>query len=124
LKKKTLTVAFVSILLFSTAFAVTQLVNLAQANLFIRVREKEGDIPPPYGILLPKILISSLENNTAYASNNVSLILNVTMSESNKVTLHIIELYYSANWLHEVGQPIKYDVEATASLTDMSEGPR
>jgi hypothetical protein len=124
-KKKLLTAVFVSGLLLSTA-AATQSVNLGQANPYIRDWKKSGEIPPPEGTLPPTISILAPTNNSAYASNNVSLTLDVSMPESNSVSLHISELYYVPSWTHGVnGQLVKIDAaQGSINLTDVPEGPR
>jgi hypothetical protein len=80
-----LTTAFVSMLSLFPSVAI-QFVNLGQANPYIgdysltsMEWKEEGEIPPPEGTLPPVISIVSPQNNTAYASNNVSLTLNVSM---------------------------------------------
>jgi len=103
-----------------------QLVNLGQANPYIRDWEKAGEIPPPEGTLPPIISIISPQNNTAYASNNVSLNFNVSMPESNSVSLHISELYYVPSWKQGVNnQLVKIDApQGSIILKDVPEGPR
>ena len=124
-KKKLLTAVFVSVLMLLTPVA-TQFVNLGQANPYIRDWKKAGEIPPPDGTLPPTISILSPKNNSAYASNNLSLTLNVSMPESNTVSLPISELYYVPSWQHGVnGQSIKINAtRGSINLTDVPEGPR
>lgn len=124
-KKWGLTAAFILALLLSTV-AGTQFVNLGQANPFRHESKKEGDVPTPEGTLPPTILILSPENNTAYASHTVSLTLNVSMPQSNNVSLRISEIYYKASWLSDGnGQLRKNQVnQGSINLTDIPEGPR
>jgi len=124
-KKKRLTATFASIL-FLLSLTTMQLVNLGQANPYIRDWKKAGEIPPPEGTLPPIISIISPQNNTAYASNNVSLTLNVTMPESNSVSLHISELYYVPSWKQGINnQLVKIDApQGSIILKDVPEGPR
>jgi hypothetical protein len=124
-KNKLLTAACISVLLLSTATAI-QFVNLGQANPYIRDWKQAGEIAPPDGTLPPTLSILSPENNSVYASNNVSLTLNVTMPESNSVSLDISEIYYVPSWQHEAnGQSIKIDADqGSNSLTNVPEGPR
>jgi len=122
-KKPLLTAAFISVLLLS-AVAGTQLVNLGRANPYLYNGVKEGEISPPDGTKPPIILILSPKNNTAYASNNVSLTLNVSMPE-NDVPLHISEIYYRASWQHNANGQLKISVnQRSINLTDIPEGPR
>ena len=122
-KKKLLTAVFVSVLMLLTPVA-TQFVNLGQANPYLRHWKKEGEMAPPDGTLPPTILILSPKNNTAYASNNVSLTLNVSMPE-NDVPLHISEIYYRASWQHNANGQLKISVnQRSINLTDIPEGPR
>jgi hypothetical protein len=123
-RKGLLTVTFVSMLLLLPLITM-QLVNLAQANPYIRRWEKAGEIPPPEGTLPPIISIISPQNNTAYASNNVSLTLNVSMPESNSVSLYVSEIYCVPSWErgphHEL---VKIDAsQGSINLTDVPEGP-
>lgn len=124
-KKTQLTATSITVLLLLFA-AATQFFNLAQANPYIRDWKKAGEIPPPDGTLPPIISIISPQNNTAYASNNVSLTLNVSMPESNSVSLHVSELYYVPSWKQGVNnQLVKIDVpQGSISLKDVPEGPR
>lgn len=124
-KKTQLTATSITVLLLLSV-AATQFFNLAQANPYIRIWKKSGEIPPPDGTLPPIISIISPQNNTAYASNNVSLTLNVSMPESNSVSLHVSELYYVPSWKQGVNnQLVKIDApQGTISLKDVPEGPR
>jgi len=122
-KRTRLTAAFVSVLLLSTIVA-TQFVNLGQANPYIRDRKKVGVIPPPDGTLPPTILILSPQNNSAYASNNVSLIFNVSMPKSNKISLYV-STYYVPSWQHKANKLVKISAySGSTNLTDVPEGPR
>jgi hypothetical protein len=121
-KKETLiTAAFISVLLFAVAGTF---VSLGQANPYLRDWKKESEISPPEGTLPPTILILSPKNNTAYASHNVSFTLNVSMPESNNVSLHISEIYYMASWLHDANGKSKIPAnQGSINLTDIPEGP-
>jgi hypothetical protein len=103
-----------------------QLVNLGQANPYIREWKKAGEIPPPEGTLPPVISIVSPQNNTSYTSNSVSLTLNVSMPESNSVPLYISELYYMPSWKQGADNNlVKIDApQGSISLKDVPEGPR
>jgi hypothetical protein len=124
-KKRTLlTAVFILVSLLLTV-AVTQFVNLGQANPFRYRVEKEGDVPTPEGTLPPTVLILSPENNTAYASHTVSLTLNVSMPQSNNVSLSINEIYYMASWLSDGSGLRKNQAkQGSINLTDIPEGPR
>jgi len=124
-KKTLLKTAFITVLLLLTV-AATQFVNLGQANPYLRHWEKEGEVALPDGTLPPTILILSPKNNTAYASNNVSLTLNVSMPQSNSVSLYISEIYYMASWQQGAnGQLRKISADqGSINLTDIPEGPR
>jgi hypothetical protein len=122
-KKPLIKTIIISALLF-LAVAGTKFVNLGQANPYIRDWVKEGEIPAPEGTLPPTILILSPENNTAYASHTVSLTVNITMPESNNVTLGISEIYYFASWLHTGNDYQKVDIEqGSFNLTGLPIGP-
>jgi hypothetical protein len=127
-KKKALAAAFTLILLFS-ALAGTQFVNLGKANPYITDWVQEGEVAPPNGTKPPMISIFSPENNTAYASNNVSLTFNVSITKSNNVSLRLTELYYRASWLQlrntSVWSPLFYSfpIQLSINLTGIPEGP-
>jgi len=113
--------------MLSLSFLIAmQFVDLGQANPYIRDWKKEGDIPPPDGTLPPIISIISPQNDTAYSSNSVSLTLNVSMPESNSVSLYISELYYVPSWKQGANNDlVKIDVpQGSVSLRDVPEGPR
>ena len=118
-----LTAAFISMLIFS-AVAATQFLNLGQANPYIREWKKQTETSPPEGTLPPTIQILSPENNTAYASNNITLALNVSMPESNDVSLYV-DVYYTPSWQHDANglKTIRLD-QSSINLTDIPEGPR
>ena len=96
-KKQVLTAAFISALLLS-AIAGTQFAKLGRANPYIRDYVREGEVSPPEGTQPPAITILNPNNNTAYASNNVAFTFNVSIPESNEVSLSITEIYYKASW--------------------------
>ena len=128
-KNALFTAAFIAVLLLS-AVAGTQLTNLGRANPYINKRVEEGEVPPPQGTLPPTILILTPKNNTAYASNNVSFTFNVSMPESNNVSLSIREIYYRTSWQQLKDTPInldspKYNLpQISINMTDVPEGPR
>jgi hypothetical protein len=106
MKRKALALTVILALLLLTV-AGTQLVNLGRADPYIADWVQEGEVAPPNGTKPPTISIFFPENNTAYPSNNISLNFNVSIPESNNVSLvslNLIELYYRANWLFGNGQ--------------------
>lgn len=132
-KRTKLALALTLALLFS-AVAGTKLINSVRANPYIHNGVKEGEISPPDGTKPPIILISSPKNNTAYASNNVSLTLNVSMPASNNVPLHISEIYYRASWQKDrtdidllslfVKNNYTWPSLFSVNMTEVPEGPR
>jgi hypothetical protein len=125
-RKKTLLTAGFILMLFLIAIAEAGFVKFAQANPYIRDWKKEREISPPEGTLPPTILIVSPENNTAYASHTVSLTLNVSMPESNNVSLYISEIYCTASWEYDnFGHLRKIPAnQGSINLTEVPEGPR
>jgi hypothetical protein len=81
-------------MLFLIAVAEVYLVEFAQANPIV-----SKQISPPDGVNPPTISVFSLQNNSAYASNNVSLVFNVSVTGS-KIANHITYVYYKIDW-HE-----------------------
>lgn len=127
--RKTFTaVAFILALLLSV-IAGTQSVNLGRADPYIADWVQEGEVAPPNGTKPPTISIFSPENNTAYASNNVSLNFNVSIPESNNVSLSLTELYYRASWQQlrniSIWSPLYYSlpIQLSINLTGIPEGP-
>jgi hypothetical protein len=122
--KKTLkTAAFISMLIFS-AVAATCFLNSGQANPYNYEWKKQTETSPPEGTLPPTIQVLSPENNTAFASNNITLTLNVSMPESNNVSLYVT-IYYTPSWQHDANglKKIRLD-QSSINLTDIPEGPR
>jgi uncharacterized protein YxeA len=97
-EKKTLITSIIILALLFSAVAGTHFVNLGRANPFIHDYVREGEVSPPEGTQSPEITILNPNNNTAYASNNVSFIFNVSMPESNNVSLSLSEVYYRLSW--------------------------
>jgi hypothetical protein len=92
-KKTLLTVAFLSVLLFS-AVAGTQRLNFGRANPYIRDYVAPDSYTKP-----PKISIFSPENNT-FRQHLITLSLKVSLPESQTASmtfLHVV--YYEADWL-------------------------
>jgi hypothetical protein len=89
-KKALATIAFISALL-SSALVGTMHVNLGSANPYI----KGGNKPPPEGTQPPTISILSPNNNTVYASGNITLTFNVTTSED---TYTLYAVYFEVDW--------------------------
>jgi hypothetical protein len=129
-----LTAAFVSMFLLLPSVAM-QFVELGQANPFYpdgypltKVEWKEeGVIPPPEDTLPPVISVASPQNNTAYASNNVSLTLNVSMPLSTHVYLPLTEVYCVVSWRGANNKmrfvmPEGSKTQASISLNDVPEG--
>ena len=75
-------------------------------------------MPAPEGTEPLTISIFSPENYTAYASNNISLIFNISMPETIDF-YWFSEIYYKASW-----QPNKKSIDYgnTINLTDIPEG--
>ena len=90
MKRKALTPTLILALLFS-AITATQFVNLGSANPYIG----GGFKLPPEGTQPPTISIFSPNNNTVFASNNVTLTFNVTMLEE-RYTLSAV--YFVMDW--------------------------
>ena len=133
-RKVLLTVAFVSMLLLLPSVAM-QFVNFGQANphfwdgpdISSVEWKEEGEIPPPEGTLPPVISIVSPQNNTSYASNNISLTLSASVSPSNSVNLQISEIYYVPSWhgannKRIIATPKGSVTQASISLNGVPEG--
>jgi hypothetical protein len=122
MKRKALALTFIMALLFSVV-AGTEFVNLGSANPYIHDIAEEREEPAPEGTEPLTILLTSPENYTTYASNNISLTFNTSWSESIDHFLYF-ELYYKASW-----QPKKTYLDygssarfVTINLKDVPEG--
>jgi hypothetical protein len=95
-KKLSLVVTLVSVFLL-LAIGGTQL-RLVVANPFL-YRERT---PPPYGTKPPTVLMFAPANNTAYASNTITLILNVSVPQPSnsrsETTRMLTDVYYETDW--------------------------
>jgi hypothetical protein len=123
-KRKALALIIILVLSFFIAGG-WQFVDFAEANMYpypIRfVRVGEGS--PPAGTKPIPVLISSPKNNTAYASNNVTLTFNASVSE------YYGEIYYTASWDQsktyiKLNSPKFNPPTFSINLTDIPEGPR
>jgi hypothetical protein len=128
--KKAVAVTFIMVLSFFVADGL-QIVNFAKANPYPDKFVTEGEVSPPEGTLPPTISILSPQNNTKYASNNISLTFNVNIPKLNNGTLWIAEVYYKTSW-HSSNIHVKkssdyesrYSQTFSINLTDVAEGPR
>ena len=98
MRKKTLVTSIILSALLFSAVAGTQFVTLGRGNPFIHDYVREGEVSPPEGTQPPEITILNPNNNTAYASSNISFTFNVSMPESNEVSLSLSEVYYRLSW--------------------------
>ncbi len=120
---KRTTLALTIILTLSILLTGILFNNFVNANPYFRDFVEEIEIPAPEGAEPITIQIFSPENHTAYASNNISLVFNVTWPESIDF-FWSFQIYYKASW-----QPNKtyvdYGISArsnTINLTDIPEG--
>jgi predicted phage tail protein len=87
-KKRLLTAAFISVLLFS-ALGI-HLVNLGRANPYIDYKSVSSPVVATITILSP-------ENNSLYGSNNLTLSLDVRIDNSS-VWIKLLRVYYKTSW--------------------------
>lgn len=111
MRKTAATITLIMTLII-TAAAGTQFINLVNANPIVSKR-----VPTPIGTKQPTISIFSLKNDSAYASNNVSLIFNVSIAES-KYTNLITSVYYKVDW-HE-GEIYVYSLNVSAPVSEQN----
>lgn len=133
---KTFPVATLILVPLILAATGAHIVSLAGANPYLREWEwvEEEVLAPPSDTQPPAILFVSPKNNSAYDSNNVSLIFTVRNAALNNVSFHITELYYKASWQHVNQQATTTYVDLETfnrqpsqfyiNLTDIPEGPR
>jgi len=90
-KKAVLITSFILALCFSLV-AATQFVNFGRANPYFQ----GGTTAPPPGAEPPTIAIfSPTKDNAIFASNNISLTFNVSISEA---TYMLTDVYYETDW--------------------------
>jgi hypothetical protein len=99
-KKKTLvTSIIISALLFS-AVAGTQFSTLGRANPYHNIWICEGDTYPDSSTEAPEISVLSPEKEKVYATDSVSLNLEVKVGDSNTAASRFLrEIYCKADWL-------------------------
>lgn len=117
MKKAFPAAAFVSVLLF-LAVAGSQLVNLGKANPYqFRLME---EVPPDADTEPPTIAVLSPKNNTAYASHNLVLSLNVSVKYSGSAkALFFWKIYYEADW--QSGSTVVYEFIPETGRSTISE---
>jgi len=98
MEKRPIIIAIILSALLFSAVAGTQFFTLGRGNPFIHYYVLEGEVSPPEGTQPPEITILNPNNNTANASSNVSFTFNVSMPESNEVSLSLSEVYYRLSW--------------------------
>jgi hypothetical protein len=127
-KNKTFVIeAFITLLLLS--IAVGTRLNLGRANPFLYYES----VRPPNDAKPPAISTLPLRNNTVYASNNLSLIYNVSIPES-KYSITIYEIRYERDWKDSIAciyhRPMmspglwKTEYSYNLSLTEIPDGNR
>ena len=93
-KKRVLTVSFVLMVFLSAAIG-TQ-IPLTKANLYL---DYKFGAPPPTDLQPQTIKMSSPENNTIYASSNLTLNFNINLiSKLSRNDFHLTTIYYKASW--------------------------
>ena len=101
--------AFITALLITAAAGTQLIIHLAQANPIIPVQ-----IPTPIGTKPPAITVFSIKNNSAYASNNIPLVFNVSITESNN-THRIGSIYCKVDWNDSLIYVYSQDVTVPAN---------
>lgn len=133
MKKALLAITFIAAFM-SSMLAGTQFVGFVEANPYVYYHVLDREVAPPNGTKPPTITIASPKNNTAYASNNVSLIFDALMENNNNISLTISEIYYKTSWqtsstsidlqalfiANNYTAPSKFSM----NLTDVPQGPR
>jgi hypothetical protein len=109
-KKALLTIAFVSMLLFS-AVAGIQLVGLGEANPYVYENPYyyTDDISLKSYVNPPMISMSSPKNNTLYNKDNVFLTFNATIKNSTTATSLIYRVYFKTDWLENETEVYRYE---------------
>jgi hypothetical protein len=95
-KKALLTVAFISVLLFSAA--ATFFVKSTQANPYIH-DYKGTEVSPPTGTQPPAIIIHTPQNGSFYQKNlNLTFDVIIPNTNGDKSVRTVTKLYYKATW--------------------------
>jgi len=94
-RQKAFPLIVVVFVLFFSVVTGTRHINLATANPYLYYKWAS---PPPDAHPLV-VSISSPSNNTAYRTNSITLIFNVSTHEPNEYGLSIDHINYDADWL-------------------------
>jgi hypothetical protein len=113
-KKRLVTAAFISILLMSQVAGI-QFVNLARADATTFSDISLGTILPDSNTKPPVVSVFAPENHTVYATNTISLSVNVSVGESSTAySKYIGEVYYKTDW--QINNTYIYESNPTKSL--------
>ncbi len=97
-KKHALVIALGITLLLSIT-VTSLLVNLAKANPILTIPTSLGNKPPDLITKPPTTSVFAPENHTLYATNIISLSINVSVGESSTAdSMYIAEVCYKADW--------------------------
>ena len=97
-KKKIATTALFKVLFFSILI-FPLLVNSARANPILTIPTSLGNKPPDSNTKPLTTSVFAPENHTLYATNIISLSINVSVGESSTAdSMYIAEVYYKADW--------------------------
>jgi hypothetical protein len=91
-------------------------VSLTHANPYLYYEP----VSPPSDVKPPIILISSLMNNTVYASTEISLTLNVSIPEPAKYGLYLTKIRYQMDWKESITTLYLHTVSSGEFITDFS----
>jgi hypothetical protein len=120
MKRKTLALTLVWVLVIS-AVAGTQFIRIGEANPTPQYPPvNEGEVPPPNGTLPPIVSIFAPKNDTVYASNDITLNLEISITQT-----HILEfqgVYYKASWQPDSSLPLL--LVQSVNLKNVPEGPQ
>ena len=97
--------------------AGAQFLKLGRADPYLYL----GDVPPDPYTKPPNVLVFSPQNNTAYASNNVSFSFNVSKPESPSASSTILTyIYYKADWQQNTTFLYNYAVQTSYYIEEFN----
>jgi hypothetical protein len=113
-KKECSAIVLILTLLFSTLVSIL-LVNLARADATTFSDISLGTILPDSNTKPPVVSVFTPENYTVYATNTISLSINVSVGESSTAySKYIEEVYYKTDW--QINNTYIYESDPTKNV--------
>jgi hypothetical protein len=113
---------------FAVIFVVLVLIGIQEVEVTkANPYSFAGEVPPDSETFPPAISISSPKNNTAYATNRLQLVFNVTAPQSKTASSTIVQIVtYQADWMDktvDVFMGGQEQVSLSLQFSNIPEGP-